>query len=825
MAQSAQNVRQLVYRYVVGFLATLFVVSQMTSTAVAEVPVEGFIPLVGFGLTDQFSDSGGGNPLFFVSEARDGVGGTLLGHDGAPYYDVALLDTGAATHILRYDASGPDGFDIAGNGFSGTNVQAIGGATGIVDLWINDPHGIYMAGLGDRASAGPDGLEMAPSFMRGEISFATLSAMDEGWELPNVIGMPMAAHHGVHIKNSEPQIFSLNGRTARTPQIDLRTLGSGGQGIVRRAQLDLKTGENFATGPLYVFDTNGILNGDPLHENPASPSVIPNSAFYLDVDMIDGTNNIQGSSFLFDTGASLTVLSTQTALLLGIDPILDTPEFTLAVEGSGGVTAGIPGYYLDELSLLTAGGTFVKQDVPVAILDVTDPSNIGNTVPGILGMNVFSDRDLMIDANPSLGGGGAPPSLYISDPITNACNWTSTAASQTWDVGANWSTNLPTDVMCDAVIANVSGTNQQAVISSGNTSTVYRATISGSPNAEMAAVVQGGLLAYADVVVKKDGRLHLDSSVSTAKVDAQFIEVQDGALTGSGEIFVGAGPIEGTVRNVAGLVAPGDANGNPIGTLAITGDFGNQGVMEFDLGGTASSEFDSISASRNMYLEGTLDVNLVALPGGVIFTPVNGDTFEILTADSDIVGEFDNLMLPTLPGNFIWNVNYTGSAVVLEVTTAGGLICDADGDGDCDVLDIDAMYAAFGSNTQLFDYDVSGIVDQNDIPGWLAAASDPANPAKPTSADVFVIGDVDLNGNVDSLDLGILLNNFNDASSLGWGGGNLNGDAVVDSLDLGQLLNEFNFTSAASAAVPEPGSIVLLLMGLSVFVRFARSRD
>lgn len=792
-------------------LLTLLLAAVIAAPLAAEVPLEGFIPLVGMSLTDQFNSSEGGDALFFVSEGRSGVGGQQLGN-GSPYYDVALFDTGAATHILTHQASGANGFDIAGNGFEGGNVQVIGGATGFQELDINDPHGIYAAGMRYGDTTGGD-ISFNPTQLYGQISFATLSAQDERWELPNIIGMPLAHAHAVHIQNSDPVIISHGDDTIRTPQIDFHPIGTGGQGIVRRSTLKLRPGADFATGPLYIFDTSGVLEGNPLHDNPASPSLIPSGGMFIEVNMTNGSESFDDTEFLFDTGASLTVISTDTALDIGIDPILDDPEFTLAVEGSGGVTAGIPGFVVDTLSLNTAGGSFELSNVPIAVLDVANPNDPGNIIDGILGMNIFSNRDLVIDANPSLGGGGAPPALYISDPINVSCNWTNTQPTANWFTPNHWSGNFSPNVSCDAQVTNISGNNQEAVIGNGLTTTVYRATITGAPNAEMAVVVTpgSGLLAYADVVVEGGGRLHLESnSTTTGKVNAQYIEVDDGALTGSGEIWVGAGPLDGSVRNNNGLIAPGDPNGDRIGFLTIEGDVANQATMGFDLGGTADGQFDTMSVGRNIYLEGTLDVDLV---NG--FTPAVGDDFQIISVGDRVVGQFDNL---SLPAGFTWDVNYTLFGVEVEVTSIlAGLICDSDGDADCDIDDLDAMYAAFGSGGQ-FDYDNSGTVDAGDIQGWLDAASSSLNPAKPNTTSQFVVGDVNLDGNVNSQDLGLLLNNFGNANSLGWGGGNLNGDALVNSADLGLLLNNFGHESALAAAVPEPGSISLLLFGVLFFV-------
>ena len=42
----------------------------------------------------------------------------------------------------------------SGRRFRGTNFQTIVGATGQIDLRINDPLGVYAAGFGDRTGAG-----------------------------------------------------------------------------------------------------------------------------------------------------------------------------------------------------------------------------------------------------------------------------------------------------------------------------------------------------------------------------------------------------------------------------------------------------------------------------------------------------------------------------------------------------------------------------------------------------------------------------------------------------------------------------------------------
>lgn len=162
-------------------------------------------------------------------------------------------------------------------------------------------------------------------------------------------------------------------------------------------------------------------------------------------------------------------------------------------------------------------------------------------------------------------------------------------------------------------------------------------------------------------------------------------------------------------------------------------------------------------------------------------------------------------------------VRYVGTPVI-------SVLCDADGDLDCILDDIDAMYQLEGMAGQ-FDFDGSGVIDGPDVALWLAEASMSSNVANPTGRTHF-IGDLNLDFLVNSSDLGLLLNNFNDvagsaAAGVGYGGGDITMEGTVDSTDLGQLLNNFNAVGAASA-VPEPCSQTLLAfaaLGVLVFVR------
>lgn len=142
-----------------------------------------------------------------------------------------------------------------------------------------------------------------------------------------------------------------------------------------------------------------------------------------------------------------------------------------------------------------------------------------------------------------------------------------------------------------------------------------------------------------------------------------------------------------------------------------------------------------------------------------------------------------------------------------------GLACDFVGPAGCDIQDLDALY--LGTNG------APSRTNAN-IRNWLEDASAINNPAKQSSSHMYRIGDVNLDGLVDSTDLGFLLNQFGN-SGRRWGQGNLNADNVVDSTDLGGLLNNFGFASvAATATVPEPKSTCSFVFGIFFCLQLLR---
>jgi hypothetical protein len=122
---------------------------------------------------------------------------------------------------------------------------------------------------------------------------------------------------------------------------------------------------------------------------------------------------VSDQTFLFDTGAQLSVISSEIAALLGID--LLSPFDSIEVQGAAG-TASVDGYIIDSLSLPRddnndgiIDGTLRFTNVPVFVLDIVDG------IDGILGMNLFNTaQSILYDP---FGPGGASASFtFWTDP-------------------------------------------------------------------------------------------------------------------------------------------------------------------------------------------------------------------------------------------------------------------------------------------------------------------------------------------------------------------------------------------------------------------------
>jgi hypothetical protein len=246
--------------------------------------------------------------------------------------------------------------------------------------------------------------------------------------------------------------------------------------------------------------------------------------------------------------------------------------------------------------------------------------------------------------------------------VTTNHNWSNATTSGAWTTGGNWNASGTPDILWIANARNVSGSVQEAVVSTN--STVWELNVSGNGPATMTVRIASGvtLATFSGTNLEAGGKLQLDNGT----LDSQYVDIRGGTLTGTGIVATGSGPITGQVENHGGIVAPGIV----VGTLSISGSFSNafDGTLAFELGGTTEgTQFDQLLATGSVALDGTLAVSLVNLGSGT-FAPIVGSSFTLITATDGVGGAFDFVQGPD---GYNWKVNYLANSVQLVVGNPG----------------------------------------------------------------------------------------------------------------------------------------------------------
>jgi len=142
-------------------------------------------------------------------------------------------------------------------------------------------------------------------------------------------------------------------------------------------------------------------------------SIPTGGAFFTDMGVLSGEpgplNPIQNMRVLVDTGAQSSIMSSNIAAKLNL-PL--EPDFTAQVCGIGGMNE-VAGYYVDFVRINAMGGAMEFARVPFVILDMDSPE--GGSLDGIIGMNFFWNRNLVLEPTSS-----GTAFLHVSDPMPYA---------------------------------------------------------------------------------------------------------------------------------------------------------------------------------------------------------------------------------------------------------------------------------------------------------------------------------------------------------------------------------------------------------------------
>jgi hypothetical protein len=217
-----------------------------------------------------------------------------------------------------------------------------------------------------------------------------------------------------------------------------------------------------------------------------------------------------------------------------------------------------------------------------------------------------------------------------------------------------------------------------------------------------------------------------------------------------------------------------------------------------------------------MYLLGTFDEDTITSNAGKIVESNTVVKAQIAISDDDNYDNGSTERSHTLAylGLDDWRHTADFADLVFMGPYTAGTPGDFDGNGQLDAADIDDLtkQVASGTHNATYDLNADTLVNDADIGVWVK--------------DLFGswIGDANLDHEFSSSDLvGVLASGTYEADvNAVWSTGDFNGDARTNSSDLVAALADGGYELGppppAVAAVPEPGSLVLLLCGTLLLV-------
>ncbi len=314
------------------------------------------------------------------------------------------------------------------------------------------------------------------------------------------------------------------------------------------------------------------------------------------------------------------------------------------------------------------------------------PNNLA-TAPRLLtfgGANLDANDMQMVIVDNNTGGGGTVGVVK--------------ADLGTWRLSGNNTYTGPTEVQAGTLILNrnggairdtapllVSGGTLQlnfdetvgAVTLAGGAITGTGKTLTGSSFAVHAGSIASHLAGAGAALAKSTGGtvvLNGDNSYTGGTTVSAGTLLVNGTTSGQGNYLVSGGRLGGTgsiglaggsvTVDAAGTLAPGESPG----TLTVNGDVVLAGVLEIEIAGTGSGEYDLLVVNGNLAVDGdTAVLKLIFLPG---YTPVGGESWTIIGWDTLADGSgFYAFDLP-LPGpNFTWNLDnlFVDGTLTLEI--------------------------------------------------------------------------------------------------------------------------------------------------------------
>ncbi len=363
-------------------------------------PIAGFVPWIAVAVTDERSDD-----FDWVAQTHMSVAGNPLTDSPQTDFTIGLFDTGASVHLVGYEAALRTGIYDA-DLLTPSETELVG-ATNSVFARVSYPLGVFIEGL---AAVDANEMILDNSNMVGQsnVSIVVGEQPDPGKpDLPTAIGSPLSVNFVTVFNNDTPVTVTYDSNDYTGP--DIRFYDHFDPRIPEyENKIPLNLIPSGAVNIQYITDLEAIME---FVFRPGSPSTIvgnlAQSLFFVNsVDLQHGDRGaIDKQRFMVDTGAQITVISSGVGSRLGLDPA--NPDFEVDIQDVTGEVTIHPAFYIDSLEIPALGDWLGFTNVPVVLLDVDSPE--GGTLDGIIGMNLFTNFNLVLKGGGMFGQD--PPSL------------------------------------------------------------------------------------------------------------------------------------------------------------------------------------------------------------------------------------------------------------------------------------------------------------------------------------------------------------------------------------------------------------------------------
>jgi hypothetical protein len=648
-------------------------------------PIGGTSPQVVFTLTNKQAND------FLTFTDNGTISGTIMPtNSSSKAFFPAILDSGAQSHYVTYDQI--QTFNLLAASREGGATASIQGAGdgSPTDADVSDGLGVYLTGFGSVTNSGGSVSFAAGPSVVGQYNVSIVSGQSRTAP-PASIGTPILWQNQAIIRNSQTRRLQIGSQTVRSPQVDFGAFDTNPNSTVPAGSTRVELGINSPLGsgsPPFFFYSNALNPAD----DPDTPTFW--DFLFADIGASNGTFSTS-KTFVFDTGAEVSVMSWTTLNALGIFQGTTPQDFQVDVTGFQGTTTA-PGFYINSLSL----GGLTWTHVPIVALNVPDPSDGVGFTPGILGINLFTDRDLIINAL------DANPYLQIGPQLTPQWN---NATGGNWGEDVKWTLGVPD--------APDSPANFLSAISSPQTITVdgtgytlgsikfdntQRYTINGPGRLTLQTTTGPAQInvASGSHTINAPMTFANDTSITITQASSRLTISSDVTATGVAISKGGLGALE--MKNVRASSLSINA-----GSVLITANgtsTGTSRVSSLTIAGGALLDLANNKMVIDYSSVGTLvdDVRQHLLAGRIVAS--SGDFTHRL-------GYADNAVLHkgTFGGQTV-----TDNAVLIGLTLAG----DANLDGQVNGADLAALAAHWQSSGGVWtsgDFDYNGKVDINDL--------------------------------------------------------------------------------------------------------------